>query len=222
MNVSLTLERSNFADVSIMVDLLRASTTITIALESFKHVIPTRSIVDAQDLALKYDSVLAGERNGAKIDSFDVGNSPIEISSMKGKNLILTTSNGTRILEDMKGQVLIGSFLNANKVAEKALDLAEENIEIVMAGVNGKFVIEDFLGAGEIISYLKEYDLDEMAQASCLAVQDREKTDNAIIKSRSAHNLQRLGYQNDVKFCLKRNISKLVPVYHKGIITAQK
>lgn len=50
---------------------------------------------------------------------------------------------------------------------------AVDEIELVMAGVRGRFAIEDFLGAGEIISYLKKYDLDEMAQSACLAIQIR-------------------------------------------------
>jgi 2-phosphosulfolactate phosphatase len=222
MNVSLSLERSYAADVSIMVDVLRASSTITIALESFKQVIPTRNIMDAEDLALKHDAVLAGERGGAKIENFDVGNSPVDISSMNGKNLILTTSNGTRILEDMKGTVLIGSFLNAKKVAEKAFDMAEDRIEVIMAGVNHKFVIEDFLGAGEIISYLEDSELEEMALASYLAIQDRKKTDDAILSSSSAKNLRILGYEKDIEYCLKRNVTEIVPIYSKGIIISQK
>jgi 2-phosphosulfolactate phosphatase len=222
MNISLTLERSYYADVSIMVDVLRASTTITTALESFAQVIPTRNIGTAQKLSQKTGTILAGERGGAKIRGFDVGNSPVEISDLNGECLILTTSNGTRILENMNGKILIGSFINASKVAENAKKLAKNSIEVVMAGVNGQFVIEDFLGAGEIISYLTDHELDEMAQASCLAVQNENKTNQAVINSRSAKNLEELGYEKDISFCLQRNRSEIVPVFDNGIIKPQK
>jgi len=126
MRVSLSLDRSYSEDVAIMVDALRASATITTALESFKTVIPVRGIDEAVIQAKKHEAVLAGEREGAKIEGFDVGNSPVDIRNFQGDVLVLTTSNGTRILEDISAStILIGSFLNAQAVASKALKLAK-------------------------------------------------------------------------------------------------
>jgi len=218
MRVSLSLERSFSTDVSIMVDVLRASTTITIALENFSKIIPVRSLEEALQLAMQHKSILAGERDGAVVDGFDVGNSPLDIQKFKGKSLVLTTTNGTRILEGIKGKTLIGSFVNAAAVAEKALKLAEDHIEVVMAGVKGDFVIEDYLGAGEIISLLQDHELDEMALAALMATQNPEKVNEAILKSRSAYSLIKLGFEADVDFCLKRDITTKVPLYEKGII----
>ena len=82
---------------------------------------------------------------GATIEGFDTGNSPLEIQKFSGKTLIITTSNGTRILEEIKGRALIGSFINAQAVAQKASEIAGDHIEVVMAGVRGRFAIEDFL-----------------------------------------------------------------------------
>lgn len=218
MQVSLSLESSFSQDVAIMVDALRASTTITIALEKIPYIIPTREIEEALAMVQEHQAFTAGERRGATIEGFDTGNSPIEIQKFSGKALIITTSNGTRILEGIKGNALIGSFINSQAVARKASEIAVDHIEIVMAGVRGRFAIEDFLGAGEIISHLQDHELDEMAQAAVLAIQDPESVNQYVKNSRSALNLKKLGFGKDVDFCLQRDISKVVPQFKEGII----
>jgi len=218
MKVSLSLDKSYSKDVAIMVDVLRASTTITVAMETFNTVIPVKTIEDAGNFARKYSAVLAGERRGAPIKGFDTGNSPIEISNFKGDVLVITTSNGTRIMDSMQSKILVGSFVNAKSVAKTALNLAENHIEIVMAGVEGTFAIEDFLGAGEIISNLTSQKLDEMAIAAYMASRDIDMVQNVIKNSRSARRLGELGLGSDVDFCLKRNIYDTVPLYENGRI----
>ncbi len=219
MRVSLSLDRSYSKDVAIMVDALRASSTIITALQSFKAVIPVKEIEKAKQLAEKHKALLAGEREGAKVEGFDAGNSPVDIKNFRGDILVLTTSNGTRILEDiLSSTVLIGSFLNAKAVASKAIELAENHIEVVMAGVNGKFTIEDFLSAGEIISHLQGEKLEEMALAALMASNDREKVDDAVSNSSSALGLRALGLEKDIEFSLKRDIYNTVPIYKDGII----
>ncbi|MGB8232634.1 MAG: 2-phosphosulfolactate phosphatase [Methanobacterium sp.] len=222
MKVSLSLDKSYSEDVAILVDVLRASTTITVAMENFRTIIPVKSIVEAEKLAEKHDAVLAGERNGAAIEGFDTGNSPLEISKFMGDVLVITTSNGTRILEEMKAKVVIGSFINAEAVANMAMDIAVNHIEVVMAGVEGKFAIEDFLGAGEIIGNFKNCNLDEMALASYMASRNNDMVKKAVKNSRSALRLGELGLSNDVDFCIKRNIYESVPVYEKGRINGSK
>jgi 2-phosphosulfolactate phosphatase len=222
MKVSLSLDKSYSEDVAIMVDVLRASTTMTVAMENFSQIIPVKTIDEAEKLAKKYDAVLAGERRGAPIKGFDVGNSPVEISNFNGEILVITTSNGTRILEGMKANVLIGSFVNARAVAKKAMDIAKNHIEIVMAGVEGRFAIEDFLGAGEIIGHLLDCNLDEMALASYMSSRNNKMVNDAIINSRSAYRLLELGLSNDIDFCMKRNLYDLVPVYENGSIEGRR
>jgi len=222
MQVSLSFERSLSKDVAIMVDVLRASTTITVALEKIPNIIPTLEIEEALALAPEHQAFLAGERGGATIEGFDVGNSPIEIQKLNGETLIITTSNGTRILEGIRGRALIGSFINAQAVARKAEEIALDHIEVVMAGVRGQFAIEDFLGAGVIISHLQDQELDEMAQAACLATENPEMVDGAVKNSRSARNLKKLGFEEDVNFCLQRDKLKLVPEFKDGLIRILK
>lgn len=222
MRVSLNLERSYSSDLTIMIDTLRASTTIATALQNFNKIIPVKDIKEAEKLAGELGATLAGERNGARIKGFDCGNSPVDIRKLGGEVLVLTTSNGTRILQDMKAKVLIGSFVNAKATAQKALELADHHIELVMAGVGGKFVIEDFLGAGAIIGALKDQDLDEMALASLMASSDKFMVDDAVRNSQSASGLRKLGLEKDVEFCLQRNIYHTVPQYENGIIKVLK
>lgn len=220
MRVSLSLDRSYSKDVAIVVDALRASATIITALESFKKVIPVKEIDEAMNLAGKHNAVLAGEREGAKIRGFDVGNSPVDVKDFQGDTLVLTTSNGTRIMGDVSASnVLIGSFLNAQAVASKASELGKNHVELVMAGVNEEFTIEDFLSAGEIISHLQDNELDEMALASLLAANDPRKADDAVLNSNSAVRLRALGLEKDVQYSLKRNIYNTVPIYKDGVIT---
>ena len=218
MQVTLSFEKSVGKDVTIMVDVLRASTTITVALDNFNQVIAVKDKKTAKELAKKHDAVLAGERDGAKIKGFDTGNSPIEIKKFKGKLLILTTSNGTRILENIGPISLIGSFINAKAVAKAATEITHDHIDIVMAGVNGMFAIEDFLGAGEIISNLLDYDLDEMALAAYMASRNEKMVNKAIMDSKSALKLQKLGYNKDINFSIKKDIYNYVPIYKEGII----
>lgn len=229
MLVSLNLERSSSSDLAIMIDALRASTTIITALEVFNTVIPVKDIPDAVRMAEEMNATLAGERGGARIEGFPVGNSPVDIKELSGDVLVLTTTNGTRVLEDMaanQAKILVGSFINAEAVAKKAVELAESHIDLVMAGVNGQFVIEDFLGAGEIISRIEanfkntsvDPELDEMALAALMASQNKVDVDEAVRKSRSARGLVSLGLQKDVEFSLQRNIYNIVPTYKDGLI----
>lgn len=214
MKVNLSFEKSHSNDLSIMVDVLRASTTITMALNHFKEVIPVVEHMEALNIAREKEALIAGERRGATLEGFDAGNSPIEIQKLSGKTLVLTTSNGTRIMEGMNSKVLVGCFTNARAVAMAARNLAIEEIEVVMAGVEGRFAIEDFLGAGEIISNLQNLDLSEYAQAAVMAVQDKSLVKNAVLKSRSAKRLSEIGFKKDVEFCLRTNISTNVPQFH--------
>lgn len=122
MKVTLSFEESASSDVSIMVDALRASTTITLALNNFKRVIPCFTPEEAFKLKDELGGIVAGERMGRQIEGTDIGNSPCAIKDYETSKdtLILTTSNGTRILENMTSKVLVGSMANAKAVALKA------------------------------------------------------------------------------------------------------
>ena len=228
MKVTLSFEKTSSSDVSIMVDALRASTTMTIALDNFNKIIPCFTPEEALELKNKTGGVTAGERKGEKIEGFDVGNSPTAIRDIESDSdtLILTTSNGTRILEDMNSKVLIGCLNNAKAVAEVSLKLAKTHIDVVMAGVRGEFAIEDYLTAGEIIYQIseicKDCEISEYAQSAVLESRDYETVKKAFHESKSGKRLTKLGYLNDVELSLKKNSSKNVALYENNVITRVK
>lgn len=224
MKVTLCFEETISSDVSIMVDVLRASTTITTALDKFSRIIPCFTPEEAFKLKHEHGGIIAGERKGAKIDGFDIGNSPTAIKDFDtdAKTLILTTSNGTRILEKMNSKVLIGCLNNAEAVAEAGLDLAETHIDLVMAGVWGNFAIEDFLAAGEIIYQISEKcgecEIDEYAKSAILASRDYGAVKKAFYESTSGNKLKSLGYEKDIEYSLCKNSTKSVGIYKDNMI----
>nr|WP_295162128.1 2-phosphosulfolactate phosphatase [uncultured Methanobrevibacter sp.] len=219
MKVTLSLETTISDDVSIMVDALRASTTITLALNNFERIIPCLTPEEAISIKEKNGGVIAGERNGKKIEGFDVGNSPksVEEYETSEKTLILTTTNGTRILENMNSKVLVGSLINAKAVGESSAKIAENHIDVVMAGVKGEFALEDFLASGEILyqicQNLEEYELSELAKAAIMASRDYNSLKSGFYNSRSGKHLAKIGYKKDVTCCCQKNISENVAIY---------
>ncbi len=219
MKVTLSLETSISDDVSIMVDALRASTTITLALNNFEKIIPCFTPEDALNQKKENGGILAGERNGEKIEGFDLGNSPkaAEEYETSEKTLILTTTNGTRILENMNSTVLVGSLINASAVGEVSAKIAKNHIDVVMAGVKGEFALEDFLASGEILyqicKNLEEYELNEIAKAAIIASRDYNSLKSGFYNSRSGKRLAKIGYKKDVTCCCQKNISENVAIY---------
>lgn len=222
MKVTLSLESTVSEDISIMVDALRASTTITLALNNFEKIIPCFSPEEAFKLKDEIGGVLAGERGGAKIEGFDIGNSPTAIGAYESddETLILTTSNGTRILENMDSTVLVGCLANAKAVGAKSVRMAKSHIDVVMAGVKGEFALEDFLASGEILYWIcqnsEEYELNDFAKAAIMASRDYNKLKNGFYNSESAKRLAALNYKKDIDLCCKKNITDNVAIYENN------
>ena len=225
MKVTLSFEETTSSDVSIMVDALRASTTITLGLNNFKRIIPCFSPEEAFKLKDKVNGIVAGERMGKQIEGTDVGNSPCAIKDCKTSKdtLILTTSNGTRILENMNSKVLVGSMVNAKAVALKSIQLANSHIDVVMAGVRGEFAIEDYLASGEILYWigknLDDCEMSEYAKASILASRDYRAVKKAFMNSRTAKRLIELNHVDDVELSCEKNISENVAIYENNELT---
>ncbi|KZX17704.1 2-phosphosulfolactate phosphatase [Methanobrevibacter filiformis] len=238
IKISLSLEKTISKDISIMVDTFRASTSITMALDSFKEIIPAFTPEQAIEIAKNENAVLAGERSGIKVDGFDLGNSPIAIKNYNGNKdkLVLTTTNGTRIIENMKSTVLVGTLVNAEAVAKASLKLADKHIDVVMAGFKGEFSIEDYIGAGEILyqiaklSKSKDYlfenvcncddeiEISEYAQTAILASRNEELVKKYLLNSGSSKRLHAKGLEEDVLFSINRNISDNVAIYEDKVL----
>ena len=150
--------------IAIVIDVLRASTTIITALaHGAAGVRPVLTIDEARTLAARggpgAGTLLGGERGGLRIDGFDLGNSPLEYSRQRvaGRRIVITTTNGTAALDacSAAAEVLIGAIVNRSAVAARARSLARAHgtadIHLVCAGTDGHVTEEDLLAAGAIL-----------------------------------------------------------------------
>jgi 2-phosphosulfolactate phosphatase len=148
--------------VVIVVDLLRASTTICQALASgAQEVIPFLEVeqtLAAAASTARSEIVLGGERGGRRIPGFDLGNSPAEYTpnAVRGRRVFFTTTNGTRALDHARqaDRVLIGALVNLSSVVASVAD--ERQVTILCAGTGGEETREDVIAAGAMASRLAE------------------------------------------------------------------
>ncbi|MHB2156599.1 2-phosphosulfolactate phosphatase [Calditrichota bacterium GD2] len=216
--------------VAVIIDVLRASSTIVTALQNgCQAVIPAGSISEAQKEAARRENVLlAGERNAIKPEHFHLGNSPLEFTpeAVQGKWVVLTTTNGTRALKSVENActVIIGSFLNARAVA-RFLEREERDVLLYCAGSDGRFALEDTLCAAEILRQLKTFSLADGARWTLhgaksyldFSAPDKElQILNAVSRSRHALRLINLGFEEDVAFCARLNQIDIVPLLKDG------
>jgi 2-phosphosulfolactate phosphatase len=146
---------------TVVIDVLRSTTTIAFALEAgAKRVLPAAEVDEARALAARFPSgeaILGGERRGLPIDGFDLGNSPGEYTPerVRGKTIVLTTTNGTRAMARtrLSQRVLIGSFVNASAVCRQLFGLQE--IHLLCSGTDGRVSRDDVLLAGMLVERLQ-------------------------------------------------------------------
>ena len=190
----------------VIIDVLRASSTIVTALaHGVKEILITTSIDDALKLKKKrYTTV--GERKGVKVPGFDLGNSPVEflntIKTHPVKKMVLTTSNLTRVLAHLEAAYICSS-LNLTAVSKI---FPEQKVNIVAAG-GAHGVAEDLGVALALMMSLKGIKL------------QKGLVQKMIAHSLAARHLSDIGYGDDVKFITQVDKYKVVPLYRKGVIT---
>ena len=216
----------------VMIDVLRASSTIVTALANgCRGFIPILSPDQAKKKAQQFERervLLGGEREGIKIEGFDLGNSPREYKkeAVKDKTIIFSTTNGVKTLEMVKSahRIVIGSFLNLQAVCDYCANY-KRDILIICAGKEGKFSLEDTACAGMIINSLKDVfpvacqEVDANLTARLLY----EKVGNNILeilrKSQHGRYLESIGLGEDLKFCSQLDFFHIVPIFRDGIIS---
>ncbi|MEL7610239.1 MAG: 2-phosphosulfolactate phosphatase [Bacillota bacterium] len=218
---------------SIVVDLLRASTTIIYAIKNgASQIIPASDPGDAVTLSSRLggrDCVLCGERGGLKLPGFELGNSPLEYTPeiVKGKTVILSTTNGTLAIQSVRSSatMLIGALVNCTAVAKAAIQ-AGNDVVIQCAGTEGQFSADDAVAAGAIVDTLQKNlgaapTLNDLAFCSRMLYQDY--LDGRLDVSRTFHygRLVELGFNQDVELCFQRDTTDVVPVYRNGVIVAK-
>lgn len=236
MKVNVLLTSSNLDELSfsgkttVIIDVLRATSTIVNALNNgAKEIIPVATV----EFAVKISggmfgglTLLGGERNTKKIEGFALGNSPLEYSSklVKNKSIILFTTNGTKAVVKAKfsKNLYICSFLNLSAVAEH-INLMDTDFEILCAGRNNSFSLEDTVCAGKLISEIlknkKDLELSDSAKASIALNKSFGKN---LLKMLSETEHGRLlldnGFEEDIKFCSKLNTINAVPCFSGNVV----
>ncbi len=206
---------------SIVIDVLRATSTMVTALEyGCSSIVPVETVYQAKHMQGEGD-LLGGERFGKKISGFDLGNSPLEyvFPDIQGKRIIMTTTNGTRAIYKAQkaAHVIAGSMLNAASCAKAATNL-KRDIVIVCAGTQDRFSLEDGLCAGLIIEELREItggdiELNDFALAMhCTYRELRHDLEEALLMCANGKRLCRMGYKEDVLYCSRVNRFTVVPV----------
>ena len=212
----------------VIVDVLRSSTTITVALsKGAKAVIPCMSIREAREVAnqLGPETLLLGERYGVKPRGFDLNISPNELSkaNIRGKNIVYTSTNLTRVLEPLKSKrsIIVGGFVNARQAANEAAALSTDGITIVACGLDHTIAIEDIVGAGAIANYLSDHDLTDSA-LMVLSAYRNSGWRSIVCRGRVTQHLRRLGFTNDIRSCLTLNSISTVPILRRGRFVSVK
>ena len=222
-------EESATTHIYIVIDVIRATTTLAVMFEQgAARVIVAESLAQAQTAAQRLPGwLLCGERNVKPLPGFDYGNSPVQFSQLDliGRDLILTTTNGTRAFYACPEHSirLAGSFYNVRAVAAKALALARQhnsNISLVCSGEYGYFALDDAICAAYLALELqRQYEeqartapllIDESVHAA-IALYSAYPVAKLIEHSQSAQSVILAGLPEDVAFCMEKNRGTSVP-----------
>jgi 2-phosphosulfolactate phosphatase len=212
VKVGFTPREEVAAPVGIVVDVLRATSTICQALAlGYERIVCTGEIEDARALA-GAGVALAGERGNVRIEGFDFGNSPLEFADGEAREtLVLTTTNGTRLLLAAAArcdEVLVASLLNFDAVVA-AVREAEE-VAVLCAGVEGAFAIDDAYVAGRLAAALAG-EPDDAAIAAIKLAESFGSAEEAIGGGVSSANIRRAGLDDDIHWCARESVLDLVP-----------
>ena len=213
--------------IIVIIDVLRATSTIVTALENgARSIIPVDSVAECIRIGKQINSITAGERDGKIAEGLQYGNSPFEYprTFIEGKTLVLTTTNGTRLLHMAldKGakEIITGAFANIDAVCDYLLE-KQQPVILACAAWKDRVNIEDSLFAGMVIHTIGQY-FDINCDASKMVVGLYETARPGLYefmeKNKASHflRLSSFGLQEDIKFCLTPNTAKALPVYVDG------
>jgi 2-phosphosulfolactate phosphatase len=199
----------------VVVDAFRASTTIVVLVSKGARVVPVASVEEA---ACAETDFSIGERGSAKVAGFDFGNSPKEILGSElppGSTVALSTTNGTRVLEAARGArtILTGAFVNAGILAEELSGEFRYDTEVVVVGCGweGRRASEDEAAAGAILHRLRSRGTELDGRARRVVEGYLSRPVGALRNNSAARRLKRLGYEEDIEFCLAEDAIPVVP-----------
>ncbi len=198
----------------VVVDTFRASTTIAVLVSKGARVVPFASIEYAYSYAEA--DLRIGERGSAKVAGFDFGNSPTEILDAEvplHSTVALSTTNGTRVIEAAGGAraILTGAFVNAGALAEYLSGGAYDEVVVVGCGWEGRRASEDEAASGAILHRLRSRGARLDERAGRVAEGYLSRSARTLRSNSAARRLKRLGYEQDLEFCLAEDTVPVVP-----------
>jgi 2-phosphosulfolactate phosphatase len=222
---AIVIEGTSANDIYIIVDVIRATTSMAVMFDrGASRVLAAGTIEQAREAAQLVPGrrLLCGERNVQRIPGFDYGNSPMQFSQLdlKGRELVMTTTNGTRAFYACPEQAvrLAGSFYNAEAVTFYALKLAQTrqcDIHIVCAGESDYFGLDDAVCAGYLALELQRQQLDIQLWDStnaAIALYESFKPPRVLDFSNAARAVVEGGLPDDPPFCMRTSASDSVPM----------
>jgi len=215
VHVAFTPEEIAAAPTGIVIDVIRATSTICQALATgYDRVLCAAEVEDARALSSLGGVTLGGERLGLLIEGFDLGNSPREYLTVRTPTLAMSTTNGTRAIvtaAERCERVVIASLLNLAAVIEAARDHGDD-VAIFCAGVKGSFALDDSYVAGRIVAELGDDRSDAAEAAARLAVSYPTALE-VFRASRSGRNLINHGpeLEADIPYCARESVLDVVP-----------
>lgn len=214
----------NDYEIIVVIDVLRATSAICTAFDyGVNSIIPVDSIEIAREYQKK-GYLVGAERQGKIVEGFDFGNSPFSYmkDEIKGKDVVLTTTNGTKAIHLAKDadQVVIGSLLNLDVLCEW-LEKQHKHTLCLCSGWQNKFNLEDTICAGAITEYLINTgkfisDEDSSIAAKYLYLSAKDNYLGYLKSSSHRRRLRNLNLNEDIKYCLTPNISKAIPVLYEN------
>ncbi|MGQ9559248.1 MAG: 2-phosphosulfolactate phosphatase [Candidatus Oleimicrobiaceae bacterium] len=214
----------------VVIDVLRASTTIVTALaHGCRAIIPVEEVEEAKRIAATIGDqhvLLGGERGGVRIEGFALGNSPSEYrtAAVKDSTIVFTTTNGSRLFRMVQNGalVLVGALVNAEAVT-RTLAQAGQDVLLVCAGREGRFSAEDFFCAGLLASRLlklslRKVELSDAAQVAQRFAVGRASAVRVLQRSEHGRFLASIGFADDLLVCAKVDAYQIVPQYAEGVI----
>lgn len=221
------------SSIVVIIDVLRATSTIATALHNgAKHIIPVDSVAECIRLGKQIAGITAGERDGKVAEGLEYGNSPFEYptSFIKNKVLVLTTTNGTKLLHmaldrSAKG-IITGSFPNISSVCD-FLIASKQPVILGCAAWKDRVNIEDTLFAGAVINRIKDHfsiNCDASAMAETMYLEAKPDLYEFMKKKNASHyhRLTNYGLEKDIRYCLTEDVANVLCVFEQGKLLAVK
>ena len=205
--------------VVVVIDVLRATSAICTAFHyGIEKILPVSTLDEAIEYREK-GYLVAAERKGKVVSGFDYGNSPFTYMNkeIKGKTLVLTTTNGTKAINVAKNvdHLIIGSLLNLDALCNYIKKL-NKNVLLLGSGWQNKFCLEDTICAGAIADQLLSSnnfisESDSSVAAKYLYKSARDNYFGYLKASSHRKRLKKLNLNRDIKYCLTPNQTNVVP-----------